>query len=142
MIASSDSQAIATELRRVANDSLNGESLQRALARITGANDSSWRGVMRHLADLIEPPAFLINPFICEKCGESGALFYRLADLIDRPTCTFDGMPERIGYACSNCGQTFTRRPLMAHVFGNDTQVEIPFRFCPYCGAEVVTDDE
>ena len=56
MIASSDSQAIAAELRRVANDSLNGESLQRALARITGADDSSWRGVMRHLADLIEPP--------------------------------------------------------------------------------------
>lgn len=76
------------------------------------------------------------------KCGESGALFYRLADLIDRPTCTFDGTPERIGYACSNCGQTFTRRPLMAHAFGDDTQVEIPFRFCPYCGAEVMTDDE
>lgn len=76
------------------------------------------------------------------KCGESGALFYRLADLIDRPTCTFYGTLERIGYACSNCGQTFTRRPLMAHDFGNVTKVEIPFRFCPYCGAEVVTDDE
>lgn len=76
------------------------------------------------------------------KCGEGGALFYRLADLIDRPTCTFDGTPERIGYVCSNCGQTFTRRPLMSHAFGNDIQVEIPFRFCPYCGAEVVTDDE
>lgn len=62
-------RAIANELRRVANDSLNGESLQRALARIAGAEDSSWRGVMRRLADLIEPPAFLTNPFICEKCG-------------------------------------------------------------------------
>ena len=62
-------RAIASELRRKANDSLDGESLQRALARITGANDSSWRGVMRHLADLIEPPAFLTNTFICEKCG-------------------------------------------------------------------------
>ena len=60
----------------------------------------------------------------------------------DRPTCTFYGTPERIGYVCSNCGQTFTRRPLMSHAFGNDTHVEIPFRFCPYCGAEVVTDDE
>ena len=76
------------------------------------------------------------------KCEASGALFYRLADLIDRPTCTFDGTPERIAYVCSNCGQTFTRRPLMAHDFGNVTKVEIPFRFCPYCGAEVVTDDE
>lgn len=64
-----DRQAIANELRRVANDSLNGESLQRALARITGTDDSSWRGVMRQLADLIEPPAFLTNPFVCEKCG-------------------------------------------------------------------------
>lgn len=25
------------------------------------------------------------------KCGVSGALFYRLADLIDQPTCTFNG---------------------------------------------------
>lgn len=91
---------------------------------------------------LFAAAVYLLEISTAVKCGESGALFYRLADLIDRPTCTFDGMPERIGYACSNCGQTFTRRPLMAHVFGNDTQVEIPFRFCPYCGAEVVTDDE
>lgn len=64
-----DRQAIANELRRVANDSLNGESLQRALARLAGAEDSSWRGVMRCLADLIEPQISLANPFICEKCG-------------------------------------------------------------------------
>lgn len=76
------------------------------------------------------------------KCGESGALFYRLADLIDRETCTFDGTPDHIGYVCSNCGQTFTRRPFMKRAFGDSTQVEIPFRFCPYCGAEVVADDE
>ena len=76
------------------------------------------------------------------KCGECGALFYRLADLIDRETCTFDGTPDRIGYVCSNCGQTFTRRPFMKRAFGDSTQVEIPFRFCPYCGAEVVADDE
>lgn len=76
------------------------------------------------------------------KCGESGALFYRLADLIDRETCTFYGTPDRIGYVCSNCGQTFTRRPFMKRAFGDSIRVEIPFRFCPYCGAEVVADDE
>ena len=76
------------------------------------------------------------------KCGESGALFYRLADLIDRETCTFDGTPDRIGYVCSNCGQTFTQRPFMKRAFGDSIRVEIPFRFCPYCGAEVVADDE
>lgn len=91
---------------------------------------------------LFAAAVYLLEISRAVKCGESGALFYRLADLIDRQTCTFYGTPERIGYVCSNCGQTFTRRPLMAHAFGNDTQVEIPFRFCPYCGAEVVTDDE
>lgn len=91
---------------------------------------------------LFAAAVYLLEISKAVKCGESGALFYRLADLIDRPTCTFYGTPERIGYVCSNCGQTFTRRPLMAHSFGNDTKVEIPFQFCPYCGAEVVTDDE
>lgn len=91
---------------------------------------------------LFAAAVYLLEISSAVKCGESGALFYRLADLIDRPTCTFHGTPELIGYACSNCGQTFTRRPLMAHDFGNVTKVEIPFRFCPYCGAEVVTDDE
>ena len=85
---------------------------------------------------------YLVEISSAVKCGESGALFYRLADLIDRETCTFDGTPERIGYVCSNCGQTFTRRPFMKRAFGNDTKVEITFRFCPYCGAEVVTGDE
>lgn len=85
---------------------------------------------------------YLLEISSAVKCGESGALFYHLADLIDRPTCTFDGTPERIGYVCSNCGQTFTRRPFMKRAFGDSAQVEIPFRFCPYCGAEVVTDDE
>lgn len=91
---------------------------------------------------LFAAAVYLLEISAAVKLDEAGALFYRLADLIDRPTCTFYGTPERIGYACSNCGQTFTRRPLMAHAFGNDIQVEIPFRFCPYCGAEVVTDDE
>lgn len=35
---------IVEELNRTANDSLGGESLQRALARITGAEDTSCAG--------------------------------------------------------------------------------------------------
>lgn len=38
---------IVEELNRTANDSLGGESLQRALARITGAEDTSWRTARR-----------------------------------------------------------------------------------------------
>lgn len=45
---------IASRLRRTANDSLGGESLQRALARITKAPATDWRTVMRHIADLID----------------------------------------------------------------------------------------
>lgn len=63
---------------------------------------------------LFAAAVYLLEISRAVKCGESGALFYRLADLIDRPTCTFYGTPERIGYVCSNCGQTFTRRPFMA----------------------------
>lgn len=73
-MSTNDRRTIAAELRRKANDSLDGEGLQRALARIAGADDSSWRGVMRRLADLIEPPMTRnltgdTNFFICEKCG-------------------------------------------------------------------------
>ena len=78
------------------------------------------------------------------KCGASGALFYRLADLIDRRTCTIDAASDlkHIGYVCSNCGQTFKRRTFLEDNFGTDAQLAIPYRFCPYCGAEVVADDE
>ena len=45
---------IAQELRSTSYDSLGSETLQRALARIIEAKDTSWRGVMRRLADLID----------------------------------------------------------------------------------------
>lgn len=47
---------IADELRLTAADSLGSETLQKALARVTSAKDTSWRGVLRRLAELIEPP--------------------------------------------------------------------------------------
>lgn len=46
---------IAQELRRTSYDSMGSETLQRALARVTEARDTSWRGVLRRLAELIEP---------------------------------------------------------------------------------------
>lgn len=45
---------IAKKLRYTANDDLGGLSLQKNLAAITKAEDGSWRGVMRRLADLID----------------------------------------------------------------------------------------
>ena len=73
---SEERRAIAKKLRYVANDDLGGLSLQKNLAAITKAEDGSWRGVMR-----------------------------RLADLIDRPTCRKAIPNETEGYVfCSRCG--------------------------------------
>lgn len=100
---------------------------------------------MRKEMDNEKPPqiptlaaaVYLLRIAKAVKCGVSGALFYRLADLIDQPTCTFDGTCDRIGYVCSNCGQSFTRRPIMLCSYGDGVRIEVPFRYCPYCGAEV-----
>lgn len=56
MISDQERREVAAKLRYVANDDLGGLSLQKNLAAITKAEDSSWRGVMRRLADLIDAP--------------------------------------------------------------------------------------
>jgi hypothetical protein len=55
MVDNDEKWEIARDLRRWSLDCLHGKSLQKALAEITEAQDTSWRGVMRRLADLIEP---------------------------------------------------------------------------------------
>ena len=55
MTTDDERRDIAAELRYTANDDLGGLSLQKNLAAITKAEDGSWRGVMRRLADLIDP---------------------------------------------------------------------------------------
>nr|DAR27688.1 MAG TPA: zinc-ribbon containing domain protein [Caudoviricetes sp.] len=71
---------IALRLRRTANDSLGGESLQKALARITKAPATDWRTVMRRIAELIDRPTCqnvydeseygaCDNGFECSVCG-------------------------------------------------------------------------
>lgn len=68
---------IVEELNRTANDSLGGESLQRALARITGAEDTSWCGVMRRVAELAYRPTTQVQVapdgrYHCFACGHDG----------------------------------------------------------------------
>lgn len=71
---------IVSRLRRTASDSLGGESLQKALARITKAPKTDWRTVMRHIADLIDHGVCYNvydesecgacdNGFLCSVCG-------------------------------------------------------------------------
>ena len=51
----SERRVVAMLLRRTASDSLFVDTFQQALGAITKAKDTSWRGIMRRLADLIEP---------------------------------------------------------------------------------------
>lgn len=67
---------IVEELNRTANDSLGGESLQRALARITGAEDTSWRGVMRRVAELAYRPTTQVQVAPDGKTEPTGGLNY------------------------------------------------------------------
>ena len=54
-ISDGQRREVAAKLRHTANDDPGGLSLQKNLAVITEAEDGSWRGVMRRLADLIDP---------------------------------------------------------------------------------------
>lgn len=61
---------------------------------------------------------------------------HRLADLIDRPTCrmeecTIDHGSRSWGMRCTACGNDFEH---MKPGFG--------WRYCPNCGAEVVSADD
>lgn len=80
MSSNDECRAIAKKLRYTANDDLGGISLQKNLAAITKAEDGSWRGVMRRLADLIDRPTCrnvydehemgaCANGFECSVCG-------------------------------------------------------------------------
>ena len=95
---------VAARLRYVASDSLDGESLQRALARVTVSGDASWRGVMRRLADLIDPTCEFVpigdDRFGCSECGVTVRL-----DL-DAPTFDDMAMPFR---HCPSCGARVVR---------------------------------
>lgn len=59
---------------------------------------------------------------------EMTEVYYRLADLIDRPTCEMRAEGE--GFRCSACGE-------FHDMSGFD---RFPWAYCPNCGAEVVRD--
>lgn len=67
-------------------------------------------------------------------CGD---IFRRFADLIDRPTCAVRmGVTGHVG-VCTRCGAMIETR---AAVF--DAIEALPTRYCPNCGAEVVSDGD
>lgn len=69
--------------------------------------------------------------------GES--ILARLADLIDRPTCSIkresrNGYPTTWG-VCSRCGAIVNAERAVSNAIEY-----LPTRYCPNCGAEVVND--
>lgn len=81
MMTAEELDEITKKLTRCAADSLDGETFQRALARITKAPATDWRTVMRHIADLIDRGVCenvydenecgaCSNGFKCSVCGE------------------------------------------------------------------------
>lgn len=119
MIANNKRREIASRLRYVANDDLGGMSLQKRLAKELELENTSWRGVLRGIADLI-----------------------------DRPTCNMDVMTtdERADYECSehimrclNCGAEFG---YVLYSEDGDVSMDDKPNYCPHCGTRVVSDDD
>lgn len=82
MIINDKRREIASRLRYVANDWLGGMSLQKRLAKELELEDTSWRGVLRGIADLIDrqtcrnlspKPADVL---LCSECGEHVDIAY------------------------------------------------------------------
>lgn len=76
----SGNRQIASRLRYVAADDLGGMSLQKRLAKELELENTSWRGVLRGIADLIDRPTCrnvydeskagaCANGFECSECG-------------------------------------------------------------------------
>lgn len=108
MTGDDERREVAHQLQSASYDSLGSESLQRALARITGAKDTSWRGVLRRIADLIDPTCHIVlkpsdsdfndEPhYLCSRCGKAGI------DVYERDDYTLAGIVDHARY-CSNCG--------------------------------------
>lgn len=69
--------------------------------------------------------------FRCYEDGED-QLFNRLADLIDRPTCSIKRGHQTTWGVCSRCGALVNAERAVS------TAIEyLPTRYCANCGAEV-----
>jgi len=72
--------------------------------------------------------------FRCYEDGED-QLFNRLADLIDRPTCSIKRGYQTTWGVCSRCGALVNAERAVS------TAIEyLPTRYCPWCGKEIEND--
>ncbi len=72
--------------------------------------------------------------FRCYEDGED-QLFNRLADLIDRPTCSIKRGYQTTWGVCSRCGALVNAERAVS------TAIEyLPTRYCPWCGKGIEND--
>lgn len=114
MISDEERRHAATELRTAAGGEFRHVD---ALDVIAGAIGVDVSGMYTHEAE--------------------SKVYAALADLIDRPTCTVSmGVTGHVG-VCMRCGALVETR---AAVF--NAIEALPTRYCPNCGAEVVSDGD
>lgn len=108
------------------------EERRRAVAELREAST----GVYRHV-DALDVIAGSVGVEVAGKFGHEveKETYAALADLIDRPTCEMKSIPKTSYRVCSRCG-AFVRKDAVT----NCTEA-IPVRFCPNCGARVVSVD-
>lgn len=106
MATSDERRAAADRLRRMADDSMHGLSFQNAIKECVcdGSEGSvSWRGVMRRLADLIDPTCELKDPSYGKDSllGDCSACGARVARMTVQAS---DGYVHHKSRYCPNCG--------------------------------------
>lgn len=104
-MTSDERRKVAERLRRRANDDLGGLSFQRSLAKESGASDESWRGVMRHLAGLIDPTCEIMRPATPDKFGVCSAC----GALVNVRDSVADATESLRPHYCPNCGARVVR---------------------------------
>lgn len=121
MISDKERRRIANELRGAASaKGKRSGSMERMLSKLLGIAKQD-RGVFGQPVDV---------------AATWRDVYRSLADLIDRPTCKLIENDQHRYLPCSRCG-AFIRWDAVTNLTG-----VVPTRYCPNCGAEVVSDDD
>lgn len=120
MISDKERRRIANELREAASaKGKRSGSMELMLSKLLGIAKQD-RGVFGQPVDV---------------AATWRDVYRSLADLIDRPTCQRTECDHRY-WRCSRCG-AFVRWVTATNLTG-----VVPTRYCPNCGAVVVSDDD
>lgn len=107
--------------------------------------DEQHRRVAKRMYDAADGTVWKGNSFCAmlarmtrAKEATRRAVIYRLADLIDRPTC-HDATDNFCEFVCSKCGCSLDISNDFEPTLWVDGKATVP-SYCPNCGAEVLDD--